>query len=332
MPEGGANHMPEGLISRVWTRVRNWFSANAEQMTLKFFPDDGEPIRPYDGYVRLWLSEGYLAQRKQWTNEQFPALHGGARLAFLGNDQAVFSRFERAPGDWQVPGVQLDFPITSLLPFNGGTVEVEAALYQATVRGPLGTAVQFATSLAPLIGPPLSTAVVIADKISDGIDAILESAGNQPVLGLHWTFVAPGGGGQALRQGHLALVGKPEDQTGADYLVVRVECRNERDDWRLPELDALIREAGDAFWRGQTKMFKDRRTNAIARAWNSLDLVPNDRKRVALLVQEELDGLGRPGVVPAPGKRVDQIAAKRLLAANDPQLHELSLSGLLGAG
>src|SRR5690348_18232997 len=60
MPEGGANHMPEGLISRVWTRVRNWFSANAEQMTLKFFPDDGEPIRPYDGYVRLWLSEGYL--------------------------------------------------------------------------------------------------------------------------------------------------------------------------------------------------------------------------------------------------------------------------------
>jgi hypothetical protein len=58
-------------------------------------------------------------------------LHGGASLAFLGAQPTTFTTFTRPPESWCSPGARLDFPITPLLPFNGGTVEIEAALYEA---------------------------------------------------------------------------------------------------------------------------------------------------------------------------------------------------------
>src|SRR5581483_430914 len=109
-----------------------------------------------------------------------------------------------------------------------------------------------------------------------------QATGDQPVLGLHWTMVSPGGGGHALQPGHLVVINVPQTSlggtlsivdgrlhldsgrgpvqlTGADYLVIRVECRSERDDWRFPELDALIRQAGSAAIEGNEAGFKARR-------------------------------------------------------------------------
>jgi hypothetical protein len=347
--------MAEPFLRKLWLRVSKFVTDNAEHVTIKFFPDSTqEPIRANAGYVRVWLADGFLAQQKTWGNNQFPALLGGVSLNFLGNQAAAFTRFDRPPEAWTKPGAQLDFAITPLVPFNGGTVEIEAALYQATVGGPLATAVGLAGSLASLMGPPLSSAAAIADKLSTGLDSLIDATGNKPILALHWTMIAEGGGGNALRQGHLAVISQPEAHLGGtlsiqdnrlnldaghgqgllngmDYLVVRVECRTERDDWRFPELDQLIREAGDAFIRGQTETFKDRRTNAIAAAWNSTDLTPVDRKRVALLVQDEIDHLVGMGAVPGPERNIEVIAPARLVSTDDPRLAGLKLDTLLAA-
>src|SRR5262249_58443991 len=86
-----------------------------------------------------------------------------------------------------------------LLPFNGGTVEVEAALYKVSVAGPLAAAVELAGSLSTLLGPPLSAAATIADKISDGLDAVLTASGDRPVLAGHWSMQTAGGGGRPRR-------------------------------------------------------------------------------------------------------------------------------------
>jgi hypothetical protein len=348
--------MTNNVGRAVWNRVRSWFDQNADHLTVRFIPDgEGAPVQPYAGYLRLWLAEGFLAKQKSWGATHFPALHGGVSLSFVGNEPATFTTLARPPQAWTTPGARLDFPITPLVPFNGGTVEVEAALYQATVEGPLGVAVDVLGSLAPLMGPPLSLAAAIADKVSDGLDQVLDATGNQPVLGLHWTMISPGGGGNVLRPGHLVLIGAPAPKltgtpvisagrlhlqpargdaalpTGIDYLVLRVECRPDRDDWRLPEIDTLIREAGEAFIRGQHDTFASRRTEAIARAWNCRDLTPADQKRVALLVSEELDDLKQLGAVPGPDRALESIAPQRLPAADDTRVADLTLDRLLAS-
>lgn len=353
--------------SSLWNTVKSWFVAQAEQVTVRFLPDraDGSgsgdendpstlsaPIAANAGYFRLYAAEGFLAKQKSWTAEHYPALHGGVVLSFGGADRATFTTLARPPESWTVPGAQMDFPITPLLPFTGGTVELEGALYQATVNGPLGTAVGLVSSLAGLMGPPLANAAALAGRLSEGLDMVVKAAGNQPVLAVHWTLIAPGAGGRVLRPGNLVLLNQPEKNLagtpviaegrlrlrtdsglelpeGVDYLVLRVEGRTERDDWRQPELDALIRAAGEALIRGQEETYRDRRTEALVRAWNNADLVAPDRKRVALMVRQELDDLQQLRVVPAEDSPFEVRAETGLPAADDVRLAELTLDSLL---
>lgn len=354
--------------SSLWDTVKSWFVQQSQQVTVRFLPDraDGAgsgdeahpetlaaPIAANCGYLRLYVAEGFLSKQKSWGAEHYPALHGGVALSFAGADRATFTTLTRPPESWTVPGAQLDFPITPLLPFTGGTVELEGSLYQATVGGPLSTAVNLVSSLATLMGPPLSGAAAIAGLLSQGLDQVVKATGSQPVLGVHWTLVAPGGG-RVLRPGHLVVLNATQGQLrgtpvvadhrlqlidagrlrppeGVDYLVLRVEGRTERDDWRQPELDAIIRAAGEAFIRGQDETYAERRTEALARAWNSTDLVPPDRKRVALMVKKELDDLGELGAVPGEDAPFEIRARTGLPAADDERLADLTLASLLAS-
>lgn len=326
--------MPESFAHTLWTRVQGWFVANAEHVTVAFIADEsGAAVQPNRGYLRIRFAEGVLSGGPNWGDKQFPVLHGCVSLSYQGGAPARFATFGKLP--------ERDRPISMLLPFTGGTVEVEAALYEATADGPLATAVDLVCGLAALTSPPLSVAAGLSDQVSAGLDRVL--AGSEPVLGLHATMVSPNGGGSTtLRPGHLVLLGAPQgDLAGSpvirdgrlhlgaeppadvDYLVIRVECLAERDDWRFPELDALIRSAGEALVRNREEAHADRRKDAITRAWNSPDLIPSDRKRLALLVREELDA------PPGGDRTIQAIAAQRLPAPDDARLRGLTLAHLL---
>ena len=69
------------------------------------------------------------------------------------------------------------------------------------MEGPLHTAIDVVSGLASLMRPPLATAATIAEKISDGLDTVVSGSGEQPVLALHTTLVAPGGGGTRYAPG-----------------------------------------------------------------------------------------------------------------------------------
>ncbi|RKT54382.1 hypothetical protein [Saccharothrix australiensis] len=319
-------------------RVRGWFAANAEHITVEFFPDpDGRPVVAGQGYLRLWLVEGFLAKRVSWGREHFPALHGGVTLSFLGSEATPFTRFTRPGASLTAPGAYLDYPMTALIPYAGGTVEVEAALYRASSGGPLETAVTIAGGLAPLIGPPLSTAATIAEKVSTGVDAVLAAHGDDPVLGVHWAMTSPGGGGNVLRPGHLAVVSGSPDAlpgpltivdgrlhgprgllTGYDFLVLRVECREERDDWSFPELERLRREAVTAYLHGLPETHRDLRNRAVVAVFNSPDLTETDAHRVAKYVRQSIDRVTELGVTPAETDGLDPIPAHKL-----PDRHEV---------
>lgn len=343
--------MPDNRLSALWNRVSNWFSAEAQHMTVEFIPaPDSTPIDANAGYVRLYLAEGFLDKSATWGNKHYPVLHGGVALSYLGGT-TPFTRFTRPPDSWNVPGAQLDFPLTPLLPFNGGVVEVEAALYQATTGGPLITAAQLVGGLTSVLTPPLSIAASVVGELADNLDKVIGT--EQPVLGLHFTMVAPGGMASALRSGSLVVVSKPRNAlhgtlsvgsgglllddgtgprqlTGVDYLMVKVECRANRDDWRFPELDDLIRRAGDAIIRGYTNEFEDLRTDAVARAWNSPDLTPIDRVRVAKLVADEIDSARNLHAVPGSERSLELIAEQELPSPDDPELRNITLAALLG--
>lgn len=340
--------MAGNALGPLWKRATSWFDANAQHVTREFIADpDGTSVDAYAGYLRVWLAEGFLGKAATWGNKHFPVLHGGAAVTFL-DSTTPFTTFAQPPGPLTVPGAQLDFPLTPLLPFNGGVVEVEASLYQASTAGPLVSALRIVGSFDALLAPPLSLAATVAGKVADGVNAVLGT--EQPILGVHWAMVAPGGGGNTLRPGSLAVIRKPrealggslsvrpnlglclddEPLTGTDYLLLRIECRRERDDWRFPELDELIRMAGRAAIKGYDEVFLDCRTEAITRAWNSPDLTPNDRTRVAVLVAAEIDATQKLGAEPGPDQSLAAAAADRLPAPDAPELRDLTLSALLG--
>lgn len=320
------------------SRISQWFSARAEHTHLAFLPEPGSrPLLPREGYLRAWLVEGFLAQRRTWGNDHYPALHGGVTLTFLGAQPSAFTAVTTPA--WSTPGVHLDLPISPLLPYNGGVVSVEAGLFQVSQRGPLAAAVQVLGKLAALVGPPLSTAATIAEKMSEGMDTVLDATGDQPTLGVHWSMVAPGGTGRPVQAGHVVVLDAPEPPgpleivdgrlraggrpVEVDYLVIRLETRAEHDSPITPELAQLMRRAIEAGLRGEVESMDALRKEAVIKAWNCADLVPKDARRVAKLIHDEIDTARPLGVVPT-----ERLVA-RLPARDDPELKRLRLSDLL---
>ncbi len=342
------------MAGGLWERVRGWFGADAEHVTTRFLPDPGSlPVWPAQGYVRLWLAEGFLARARGWGQDRFPVLHAGAALNFGTAGQVAFTSFTRPTVSWAAPGDQVDFPITPLLPFNGGIVELEAAVYEATAGGPLGTAVRLVSGFAELLGPPLATAASVASAVSTGLDTLIGDSGDQPVLGVHYALTSPGGGGQPLRAGHLAVVraapgslpgeltidadgrlallagGATRRLTGVDYLVVRVETRTEHDVWLSPALLDLVGQARLARAHGRHGAFADYRAEAVTTAWTSGDYVESDRARIAAALAAALDAGAEQAAGADPDSTLTDEVLAHLPTRDDPALAGLTLAGLL---
>ena len=330
--------------------IKRWWHGHTEHATEAFIPDgDAEPLQPGQGYLRLWLAEGFLDIGRSWGADQFPALHGVVSFPFPGRGPTSYSMLSRPA---LAPGIRHDFPMTPLLPYYGGVIEIDAALYKVATGSPLVTALQLIGALEPLLGPPLDVAAAVAERLGDGIQSVLDAGEQEPLLALHQSLVAPGGNGTAVRSGYSAILAAPRERlqgtpsirdgrlvlataagiqqsTGTDYLVLRVECRTQRDDWDFPYLDTLIAASAEAYLTGQQARFESLRTETILRAYNSPDLVPVDRKRVAMLVTERIDEIKQLGIVPGQTGTLAQLAPHRLVSPDSPELSGLTLRELL---
>lgn len=342
--------MPGNAAARLWTSVRSQFDAQAGHRHRLFFPqDDAVPLTPNDSYVRVWLSEFFLASEVAWGTERMPAVQASVRLRFGGMTPQTFVTLAKP----EIPasrGVFEDYQLTELLPYRGASVELQASLHEILGKNHLGTAVDILTSFASLVTPPVSAALAIVDRVAEGVEKVIGANAAEPVLVLQGTLAAPGGGlSNELRPGWLAVVRATDDElpaaelhiadgrlcragrrlTGFDYLVLRVEGRKERDDWRTPDLDQAITAA--AYARAMSRMdeYERLRADALAKIFFSADFTPGQRSQVAQAVKDEL-GSTEAGAAAAGELTVAAIVARRGLPSR-AQVSQLTLAELFSA-
>jgi hypothetical protein len=230
-------------------------------------------------------------------------------MDFAGKRQA-FTSVAGPPETKLGPGVFTNYPLSPLIPYRGGVVELSAGLVALEGDNRLRVMLDVLGGFSSLIGPPLSAAVGVATQLDDGIGKLV-GAGGDVVLGVHDGYVAPNNGaiGNILRPGYLAVVradarvfdgralrvvnsrltynGNPLD--GYDYLLFQIESRQERDSWFFPDLEALLNETKRKVALGDQSGVDALRKQLLATIVTSSDLTEPDRWRVATIVKQQLN-------------------------------------------
>lgn len=340
--------MTNNAVGRLWNKIKGQVAAQADHLHITFFPQDqGVAMTPDDSYVRIWLSELFLANEVAWGAERSPAVHASVRMRFGGLSQKTFVTLVQ-PKVTTGHGVFQDFQLTELLPYRGHSIELQTSLFEILGKNNLSTAIDILTSFASLVTPPVSTALTVVDLVASGVEKIIETNAEDPVLCLQGTLAAPGADlSNELRPGWLIVVHATEKElpiaelemregrlcrngsrlTGFDYMVLRVEGRKERDDWRTPDLDEAISQAARAKDLGIASEYERQRGNALSSIYSSPDLTPPQRSQLAQAVKEELDGT-QPGAAAAGELTVTSIVERRGLPSREAVRH-LTLTELL---
>ena len=156
--------------------------------------DTGAPCQAGTHYFRLWLAEMRLAQDQTWFTTRHPAVHSLVRLRFGDEDVEL----PRLSGPMTLPGldqahlgavVHLDHPLTPLLPYNGGIVELSAglvALEGTRVLGEFVKAIDAVTQV--LVQPPLSSAVAAVGPVTRAVQTLFGAGAGRQHLGVHLAY------------------------------------------------------------------------------------------------------------------------------------------------
>ncbi len=300
-----------------------------------------EPLEAGKNYFRLWLNEMCLAKDREWFKSLYPVVHSIIRIQFgkqeislpyvagsLNLSDVNFSNLDKV--------IQLNHPMTSLMPFNGGAVEVAAGILAMQGEDYLNKFIKVMGDFSSiLVVPQLSTALNVAGPIAKGVEELLGVSNGDMHLGLHQSFVGKGGGStNCLKAGYIAAILAEEEEldtnglwvtndrlrygtsaddseplTGFTYMLFQIESREERDDMDgLTNITEPFNEAISALMNGEEERSKTLLRTCIAAAMTSPDLTKADRRRVAQVMKTEFDE-AQNMVVPTRGE-VRQIIPK----------------------
>lgn len=314
----------------LWDTVTGWVKKDAKKYIYLHIPadhvkdakSDGAPLEAGKHYFRLWLTEMYLKKERDWFKSWHPVVHSLVRFQF--GSQSI--EIPHVAGPMHLKGVDdsnlersvsLNYHLTTLLPYNGGIVEVAAGLLAMEGKNYLKSAIKVMGDLSGmLVVPQLSAALAIAGPIANGVQDLLTGGDGQMDLGLHQSFAGAGGGGaNDLRPGYIAVIlaeektydknkfwvegdrlryGSSQDSsqplTGVTHMLFRIESRTERDDWMgLTTIIQARDEALKAITEGNEEQADIAVKRAIYLVRTSPDLTRADRKRVADALKSEFD-------------------------------------------
>lgn len=320
-----------------WDAVKRTGQRTANAYVLAELGDAGQPpLRPEEDYFRVWLCEMFLAQQSTLLANWLPAASVSVSLTEAGRPPAQFSRVLRPQLTATDGGVVLlNYPLTELVPYRGGVVEVDAALFGLQSGNRLDIVVDLLQKVSVLPLPALGPAVAIAQQVATGARDLVQGTDGEVHLDLHqgWSSApdsddaAAANDGNVLRATYVAALLATENQVdpgtlrvvgdrlhqvggngrtthllGWDYLLIKVERRTQRDDFWLPELEEQFGRAVDALEQGLPALAESYRAAAVAIAWKSPSFSWVDRDRVITAVHKRFDALSRRGrgLVPGP--------------------------------
>jgi hypothetical protein len=262
-------------------------------------------------YVRLYFSELFLQKGRQWFTSRFPL--GYSLISHKYGDQpkvefanvAGKNKFDIQQAS-QDRSILRNYPMTPLLPFRGGEIEVDCGLVSMQAGNLIESFAKTVGDIAGKLNAPQASAVVnIASTVATGVQELLGAGKAETVLNVHDMFT-----GKSLNSGYLLLASNPltsfEGQTlwmtddgvrvgsnsdaltviePQDFLVVFVECLEDRDDWQsLSAIGKPLDNAIQAKLNGRDDEAKLLLVQAKVAAMASPDLTRRDGKRVVAAI------------------------------------------------
>jgi len=281
-------------------------------------PTDNTELEAGKHYFRLWLVEMFLANDRKWLTDWFPVVHTAVNIKF-GDQRELLTHiagesFLNQLGR-QKPGriVGLNYPLTPLLPFNGGSIELDAGLIGVAGGNSVLAALQILGNFSQLlVVPQLSAALAVAMPLADGVAKFIGATENQMLLGLHQSWASESGGANVLRAGYFVVIAADDKinlqnlfviddglrhgdrietstpLTGYDYMLFRIESRDERDDWdSLSAIQKPFERAIEMLQSGNIEQANAFIRTAIAAAFTAKELTTKvDRRRVIDQLQQ----------------------------------------------
>jgi hypothetical protein len=294
-------------------------------------------------YVRLWVTRMMLKDSTEWFTKLYPGVYSIAHLRFGDNDVDLANLAgPKQLGDLKPASLdrslQLDNPMTGLLPFRGGSLQLVCGLAQMPSDNLLGdflnTLGDFASKVAQ---PQVSAGIAIASQVAAGIQNFLGVSKAKLNLYYQQNFTGQPGA-QALRSGFIFLSDEPSGSisadklwvingeprigdtqqtakaiTGQNYLLIQIELPTDRDDWdQFSSIEVPLQKATDAKMQGKTDDAKSYLVSAVMAAYDSADLTNADRLRVIQKINDAYNAA--PGVAAAPAAGAPPAAAAPAVA------------------
>jgi hypothetical protein len=328
---------PDEMLDSFFKTVGGWVEKNAAKYQYVAIPKeqtdaqlDDTPLEPEEHYFRLTLAEMFLTKSREWFTNQYPAVHSTVFLKFADRKRAPFSNVARPPEEKLMEGVFLNYPLTDLLPYNGGTIEIEMSLVALKGTNSLAVAIDVLQDFAGLVAAPLGQVLDVAEKVTVGLERLRMSTKGDIHLGMHQNY--SDFGANRLRPGYYAVVMSDDSQLksklfvesdrlkkkegskynaykDADYVLYKVEGTDSRPDIRLGYIDVPFREAQRAYMLGETDKAKTYQNSALLAALEAPDLTGQDRWRVIERLQSDLKrvaGLGK-GAAGEPERKLEEV-------------------------
>ncbi len=305
-------------------------------------------------YFRLWLTEMYLKNDTEWFQKWHPAVHSLISFQF-GSEKVEIPHIAGSLNikDFKANNlekvVHMSYPMTTLMPFKGGVVEIGAGLLAMKGENYLNSFISVMGDFSNLlVVPQLSAALKIAGPVANGIQTLLGGgADGRLELGLNQTYSGKGGGGSNdLKSGYLAVIAAEETNadeknkinldklwivgdrlrygtktsnvplTGFTYMLFRMESREQRDDWSsLTSISEPFDKAVGALGDNEMEKANSFLRTAIVIALQSPDLTQADRTRVVKAMKEAFDQAKKDlglGLIPSGSMNLDHVMTKAI--------------------
>jgi hypothetical protein len=314
-------------LSKLWTQTRKQMIYHPVDPQHTDKTGDYVALEYGRHYIRLWLAQVYLAKQTHFLQTWYPAVHALVKFDFQGRPvefptiadaSRVGMKQDVNTGDV----IAQNFVLTPLIPFNNGTIDLDAGLSAIKGANYLESFITTLSDFSSLLAVPQFTAALkIAEPLAKGLQSMLSIGGVHLALhdgfaekrvGGYWMAVRAGGDqinpdelivkNDQLRQPRKGDPEKSDPLEGYDYMLFRLEVTEKGPDYRsLASIQDPMKKAHEALKDVEETKAEGFYRAAIIAAHEAPELTNADRTRVKFQLHDDFkelkNALGFSGLI-----------------------------------